>query len=114
LAAQCKKQQVNKVKGQLGFPLKAKSPSGATAGGILPKKWSHFFAKNSTRKRAKYVSTLVLSESRRGAGGQAERTREPEIDYASARIRPSGLLTKIELPQPEFAQAKGETEQRDK
>jgi hypothetical protein len=29
-------------------------------------------------------------------------------------LRPSGLLTKIELPQPEFAQAKEETKQRDK
>jgi hypothetical protein len=29
-------------------------------------------------------------------------------------LRPSGLLTKIELSQPEFTQAKEETEQRDK
>jgi hypothetical protein len=35
--------RINKVKGRLGFPLKTKSPSGATAGGIPPpKKWSHF------------------------------------------------------------------------
>jgi hypothetical protein len=33
----CKNQQVNKVKGQLGFPQKTKSPSGATAGGTPPK-----------------------------------------------------------------------------
>jgi hypothetical protein len=52
-----------------------------------------FFAKNSTRKRAKYVLTLTSSESRRGAGGQAERTREPEIAYASARIRPFSLAS---------------------
>jgi hypothetical protein len=75
-----------KVKGQLGFPQKTKSPSGATTGGIPPqKKWSHFSQK--IRKRAKYDSTLDSSEFRRGAGGQAERTREPEIAYASARIR---------------------------
>jgi hypothetical protein len=35
-----------KVKGQLGFPQKTKSPSGATAGGTPPK-WSNFFAKKS-------------------------------------------------------------------
>jgi hypothetical protein len=28
--------KINKYKGQLGFPLKTKSPSGATAGGIPP------------------------------------------------------------------------------
>jgi hypothetical protein len=55
-----------KVKGQLGFPQKTKSPSGATAGGIPPKKWPHFFTK--IRKRAKYDSTLASSELRRGAG----------------------------------------------
>jgi hypothetical protein len=43
-----KNQQVNKDKGQLGFPQKTTSPSGATAGGTPPpQKWSHFFAKNS-------------------------------------------------------------------
>jgi hypothetical protein len=51
----CKYQQVNKDKGQLGFPQKTKSPSGATTGGIPPKKWSHFFAK--IRKFANYAST---------------------------------------------------------
>jgi hypothetical protein len=34
----CKYQQVNKVKGQLGFLQKTKSPSGATTGRIPPKK----------------------------------------------------------------------------
>jgi hypothetical protein len=43
----CKNQQVNKVKGQLGFPQKTKSPLGATARGTPPKMWSHFFAKSS-------------------------------------------------------------------
>jgi hypothetical protein len=88
----CKNQQVNKVKGQLGFPKKTKSPSGATTGGIPPpQKWSHFFAK--VRKRAKYDSTLASSEFRRGAGGQAEKMREPEIAYASARIWPFSLTS---------------------
>jgi hypothetical protein len=47
--------------------------------------------------------------------------REPEIAYASTRIRPfslasrpARLLAKIELPQLKFAQAKEETEQRHK
>jgi hypothetical protein len=80
-----------KVKGRLGFPQKTKSPSGATAGGIPPPKWSHFFAK--VRKRAKYDSTLASNEFGRGAGGQAERTHEPEIAYASARIRPFSLAS---------------------
>jgi hypothetical protein len=49
--------------------------------------------------------------------GLAERMREPEIAYASTRIRPfslasrpARLLAKIELPQLKFAQAKEETE----
>jgi hypothetical protein len=87
----CKNQQVNKVKGQLGFPQKTKSPSGATAGGTPPKNGPIFSQKN--RKRAKYDSTLASSEFKRGAGGQAERTREPEIAYASARIRPFSLAS---------------------
>jgi hypothetical protein len=37
---------LNKVKGDSAFSLKTKSPSGATARGIPPKKWSHFFTKN--------------------------------------------------------------------
>jgi hypothetical protein len=43
----CKNQQVNKVKGQLGFPQKTKPPSGATAGGIPSQKMVPFFRKNS-------------------------------------------------------------------
>jgi hypothetical protein len=74
-----------KVKGQLGFPQKTKSPSRATAGGT-PQNGPIFSQK--IHKRAKYGSTLASSEFRRGAGGQAERTCEPEIAYASARIRP--------------------------
>jgi hypothetical protein len=35
--------EINKYKGQLGFPLKTKSPSWATAGASPPPpKWSHF------------------------------------------------------------------------
>jgi hypothetical protein len=34
-----------KSKGDSTFPLKTKSPSGATTGGIPPKKWSHFLQK---------------------------------------------------------------------
>jgi hypothetical protein len=71
-----------------------------------------FFA-NLTCKRAKYVSTEVSSELRRGVDGHAGRTRESEIAYASARIRPFSLASaqrtahEIELSQPEFARAKG-------
>jgi hypothetical protein len=82
-----------KLKGNLAFPGKPSHPRGLLRGASLPKKWSHFFAKNSTRKRAKYVSTLASSESRRGVGGQAERMCEPEIAYASARIRPFSLAS---------------------
>jgi hypothetical protein len=73
------------LKGNLVFPRKPSHPWGYY-GGHPPKKWSHFFAKIS--KRTKYDSTLASSEFRRGTGGQAERTREPEIAYASVRIRP--------------------------
>jgi hypothetical protein len=110
-----------KLKGQLGFPLKTKSPSGATAGGTPPqKKLSHFFAKNSIRKRAKYDSTLASSEFRRGVGGQAERTREPERAYASARIRPFSLAfgpagySRNRTPPTRIHPSKGKTEHRNK
>jgi hypothetical protein len=43
-----------KLKGNLAFLKKPKSPSGATTGGI-PSKWSHFFPK--IREHAKYIST---------------------------------------------------------
>jgi hypothetical protein len=36
------------IKGQLGFPLKPKLPSGATTGGIPPKKMVPFFRKKET------------------------------------------------------------------
>jgi hypothetical protein len=79
-----------KLKGNLAFPRKPSHPRGLLRGASPPpKKWSHFFAK--IRKRAKYDSTLTSSEFRRGAGGLAERTREPEIANASARIRPFSL-----------------------
>jgi hypothetical protein len=82
-----------KLKGNLAFPRKPSHPRGLLLGASPPKKWSHFFAKKLTRKRAKYVSTLASREPRRGAGGQAERTREPEIAYTSARIQPFSLAS---------------------
>jgi hypothetical protein len=45
---ECKSHRINKIKGRLSFPLKTKPPSGATVGGIPPKKWSHFFRKKLT------------------------------------------------------------------
>jgi hypothetical protein len=82
-----------KLKGNSAFPRKPSHPQGLLRGVSPPpqKKWSHFFAK--VRKRAKYDSTLASSEFRRGAGGQAEKTREPEIAYASARIWPFSLTS---------------------
>jgi hypothetical protein len=88
----CKNQQINKAEGQLVFPQKTKSPSGATAGGTPPKKNGPIFSQK-IRKRAKCDLTLASSEFRRGAGGQAERTCEPEIAYTSARIRPFSLAS---------------------
>jgi hypothetical protein len=82
-----------KLKGNLAFLRKPSHPRGLLRGASPPKKWSHFFAKNSTRKRAKYVLTLASSESRQGAGGQAERLHETEIAYASTRIRPFSLAS---------------------
>jgi hypothetical protein len=86
--------EINKYKGQLGFPLKTKSPSGATTGGIPPpkKKWSHFFAKTHHRC-TKYASTQVLGEHTRDASGQRVKKRESGIAYASGRIRPFPLAT---------------------
>jgi hypothetical protein len=41
---ECKFQPIDEIKGRLGFPLKTKSPSGATTGGIPPpQKMAHFF-----------------------------------------------------------------------
>jgi hypothetical protein len=42
---ECKLHRTNKVKGQLGFPLKTKSPLGATTGGIPPKNGPIFLQK---------------------------------------------------------------------
>jgi hypothetical protein len=49
--------ELTKLKGNLAFLEKPKSPSGATTGGIPPppEKWTHYFAK--TREHGKYVST---------------------------------------------------------
>jgi hypothetical protein len=84
--------KMNKYKGQLGFPLKTKSPSGATTGGIPPKKWSHFVAKIHC-KYTKYASTQVLGELTQDASGQWVKKRESGIAYASSRIRPFPLAT---------------------
>jgi hypothetical protein len=84
--------EINKYKGQLGFPLKTKSPSGATMGGTPPPKWSHFFAKTH-RKCTKYASTQVLGELTRDASSQKVKKRESGIAYASSRIWPFPLTT---------------------
>jgi hypothetical protein len=46
---------INEIKGDSTFPQKTKSPSGATAGGILPKNGPNFF-KKLYFKSAKYIS----------------------------------------------------------
>jgi hypothetical protein len=79
-----------KLKGNLAFPRKPSHPRGLLRG-ASPPKWSHFSAK--IRKRAKYDLTLASSKFRQGAGGLAERTRELETAYASARIRPFSLAS---------------------
>jgi hypothetical protein len=78
--------------GNSAFPRKPSHRRGLLRG-APPQKWSHFFAKNLTRERAKNVSTVASSESRQGAGGHAGRTCESEIAYASARIRPFSLAS---------------------
>jgi hypothetical protein len=83
--------EMNKYKGQLDFPLKTKSPSGATTEGIPPK-WSHFFAK-TRRKCTKYALTDVLGELTRDASGQRVKKRESGIAYASSRVWPCPLAT---------------------
>jgi hypothetical protein len=82
--------EINKYKGQLGFPLKTKSPSGATAGGIPPKNGPIFFAK-IRRKCAKYASTQIMGEPTRDASGRKAKKRESGIAYASGRIWPFPL-----------------------
>jgi hypothetical protein len=73
-----------KSKGNLDFPRKPSHPRGLLRGHPPPKNGPIFSQKFT--KHAKYDSTLASSEFRRGAGGQVENTREPEIAYASARI----------------------------
>jgi hypothetical protein len=89
---ECKSHRINKIKGRLGFPLKTKSPSGATAGASLPKNWSHFSHKTH-RKCAKYASTQILGEPTQDASGQKAKKRESGIAYASGRIWPFPLTT---------------------
>jgi hypothetical protein len=78
-----------KLKGNLAFPRKPSHPQGLLRG-ASPQKNGLIFSQKYA-KHAKYDSTLASSEFRRGAGGQAEKTREPEIAYAFARIWPFSL-----------------------
>jgi hypothetical protein len=111
-----------KVKGQLSFPQKTKSPSGATAGGIPPKKWSHFFRKklasSQTCKERFNLSLERVQAGRRWPGGKDARARDSlrlhEDTALLSCLRPSRLLTKLNFPQPKLTQAKEKTEQRDK
>jgi hypothetical protein len=56
-----------------------------------PKKWSHFFAKNS--RALSMARPWPRAKFEQGADGLAERTRESEIAYASTRIRPFSLAS---------------------
>jgi hypothetical protein len=76
-----KNQQVNKVKGQLGFPQKTKPPSGATT--IFRKKFASMLSMTRPKPRADS-----------GGAQEAKREgREPEIAYASTRIHPFSLTS---------------------
>jgi hypothetical protein len=82
-----------KLKGTRLSPETQVTLGGYYRGGTPPKKMAPFFRKNLTRNRAKYVSTKASSESRQGVDAHAGRTRESEIAYASARIRPFSLAS---------------------
>jgi hypothetical protein len=64
---------------------------GGYYGGHPPKKWSHFFAKNP--RVLSMVPLRPRAKFEQGAGSLAERTRESEIAYTSARIRPFSLAS---------------------
>jgi hypothetical protein len=67
---------------------------GGYYGGHPPPKWSHFRAKTKQLTRAKFVFYFGLEQRfEQGAGSLAEEAREPEIAYASARIRPFSLAS---------------------
>jgi hypothetical protein len=67
---------------------------GGYYGGIPPPKWSHFRAKMKQLTRAKFVFYFGLEQRfEQGAGSLAEGAREPEIAYASSRIRPFSLAS---------------------
>jgi hypothetical protein len=109
-----------KLKGQLGFPPENEVTLGGYCGGQPPPPQNGPIFSQKVRKHAKYESTLASSEFRRGAGGQAERTREPEIAYASARIRPFSLASgpagysRNRTSPTQTHPGKGKTEQHDK
>jgi hypothetical protein len=96
----------NLIKGQLGFPLKPKLPSGATAGGIPPKNGPIFSRKSKKQlTRAKFGSYFNLEPRfEQGAGGTVEGACEPEIAYAawlwpfSLASNPAGPLRKSNSP----------------
>jgi hypothetical protein len=109
-----------KLKGNLAFPRKPSHPQGLLRGASPPPKKNGPIFLQKFAMHAKYDSTLASSKFKQGAGGQAEKTREPEITYASARIWPFSLTsgpagyssnrtspTRIRL-------GKGKTKQRDK
>jgi hypothetical protein len=81
-----------KLKGNLAFPRKPSHPRGLLRGASPPPKNGPIFSQKFA-KHAKYDSTLASGEFRRGAGSQAEKTCEPEIAYASARIWPFSLAS---------------------
>jgi hypothetical protein len=59
-----------------------------------PPKWSHFHAKMNQLTRAKFVLYSDLEQRfEQGVGSLAEGAREPEIAYASERIRPFSLAS---------------------
>jgi hypothetical protein len=67
---------------------------GGYYGGLPTPKWSHFRAKTKQLMRAKFVFYFGLEQRfEQGVGSLAEGAHEPEIAYASARIRPFSLVS---------------------
>jgi hypothetical protein len=100
----CKYFRINQVKGQLGFPQKTKSPSGATAGGIPPPN-GPIFCKNSQARQVRLDLSLGQIQAGReqpsgkdARAGDSLRLRE---DMALLpRLWTSGPLVESNLPSP--------------
>jgi hypothetical protein len=117
----CKSYRINKVKGQLGFPQKTKSPSGATTGGIPPpRKNGPFFRKSSQARQVRLdLSRGQIQAEREQPSGKDARAgdslRLQQDTTLLPRLRTSGPLVKSNLSTSNSPkQRKRAAEQRDK